>query len=68
MPIPERTSSLAACWASIDRYNRRLLYGLETLAAVRHFDKTILDLRNLNGIKLRKGTKGIHANWSRQRK
>jgi hypothetical protein len=42
--------------------------GLGTLAAVRHLDKTILDLRNLNGIKLRKGTKGIHANWSRQRK
>jgi hypothetical protein len=45
-----------------------LYTGLETLAAVRHFDKTMLDLRKLNGIKLRKGTKGIHANWSRQRK
>ena len=42
--------------------------GLETPAAVRHFDKTILDLRNLNGIKQHKGTKGIHANWSRQGK
>jgi integrase len=36
--------------------------GLETPAAVRHFDKTILDLRKLTGMKQQKGTKRIQPN------
>jgi integrase len=48
---------------SIDTTNA-FYTGLETAAAVRHFDETILRLRRESSTKSRKRPKGIRNNWS----